>query len=62
MLGGFRGVFSLLPFYYKVREYSDFESRDLWEYEFKFSEEESQFFVKHLWELGDTWFDYYYLF
>lgn len=62
LFGGFRGVFSLTPFYYKVREYSDFESRDLWEYEFKFTPEESQFFVKHLWELGDTWFDYYYFF
>ncbi len=62
LFGGFKGVFSLMPFYYKVREYSDFESRDLWEYELKFTEEESQFFVKHLWELGDTWFDYYYLF
>jgi len=62
IFGGFKGVFSLVPFYYKVREYSDFESRDLWEYEFKFTEEESKFFVKHLWELGDAWFDYTYFF
>ena len=22
-----------MPYYYKVREYNDYESRDLWEYE-----------------------------
>ena len=32
LFGGYPGVFSMLPYYLKVREYSDLEHRDLWEY------------------------------
>ena len=33
LLGGYPGTFSVLPYYVKVREYTDLENRDLWEYE-----------------------------
>jgi hypothetical protein len=61
LLGLFRGDFSARPYFYKVREYADFESRDLWEYELALSPEAVALLVAHLWELGSTWFDYYYL-
>jgi hypothetical protein len=61
LLGFFRGEFSARPYFYKVREYVDFESRDLWEYELSFGPRELALLVGHLWELGQTWFDYYYL-
>ena len=61
MAGGFKGEFSALPYYYKVREYSDLESRDLWEYDLKLTPNEVSNFVDHVWELGFTWFNYYYL-
>jgi hypothetical protein len=61
LLGMFPGKFRLMPYYYKVREYNDFESRDLWEYELALSKAELDQLVAHLWELGSTWFDYYYV-
>jgi len=61
LLGFFRGEFSTRPYFYKVREYADFESRDLWEYELSLGPRELALLVGHLWELGQTWFDYYYL-
>lgn len=61
LTGAFRGTFKRIPFYYKVREYNDYESRDLWEYDLSLSPEERLRLATHLWELGDTWFDYWYL-
>jgi hypothetical protein len=61
LLGGFRGTFNHLAYYYKVREYADAESRDLWEYELDLAPAEVTRLVDHLWELGGTWFDYWYL-
>jgi hypothetical protein len=61
LLGFFRGEFSARPYFYKVREYADFESRDLFEYELDLSPRAVALLVAHLWELGSTWFDYYYL-
>ncbi len=61
LTGMFDGVFRKLPYYYKVREYNDVESRDLWEYELKLPQAAVDMVVAHLWELGYTSFDYYYL-
>jgi len=61
-LGGmFRGVFTNVPYFYKVREYNDFESRDLWEYDLNLTPDEIKILVAHIWELGSTYFDYYYI-
>lgn len=60
LFGGFKGVFSNVPYYYKVREYNDFESRSLWSYDLKLTPYEVQFLVDHLWEVGFTYFDYYF--
>ncbi len=61
LLGLFPGVFGKVPFYYKVREYNDFESRDLWEYELTLDERQVEMLVAHIWELGSTFFRYYYV-
>lgn len=61
LFGGFRGQFSHYPYYYKVREYAEYESRDLWEYDLALTPGEVALLVAHLWELGGTWFDYWYL-
>ncbi|HET7753223.1 MAG TPA: DUF4105 domain-containing protein [Anaeromyxobacteraceae bacterium] len=61
LAGLFRGEFTARPYFYKVREYADYESRDLWEYDLALQPVEVAMLVAHLWELGHTWFDYYYL-
>lgn len=55
------GSFDINPYYYKVREYNDFESRDLWEYDLDFSPEEVQMVVAYIWELLGAHFNYHYL-
>ena len=59
--GGFEGAFSLLPYYIKIREYNNSESRDLWEYEVNLNAFQKELFLNHLWEMDHARFDYYYL-
>ncbi len=61
LTGQFPGTFKRVPYYYKVREYNDHESRDLWDYELALSPAQLRQLLAHLWELGQTHFDYYYL-
>ena len=61
LFGLFRGEFNHFAYYYKVREYADAESRDLWEYDLALAPGEVAMLAGHLWELGGTWFDYWYL-
>ncbi|KYG65908.1 hypothetical protein AZI86_02200 [Bdellovibrio bacteriovorus] len=59
--GGYPGQWSVQPYYVKVREYVNFESRELWEYEFNFTPEETRRLLAHLWEIEtNTYFDYYF--
>lgn len=60
VFGGFSGSFTNVPFYYKVREYGDFENRDLWTYDLNLSPEERDLLVDHIWEVGDIHFNYYF--
>lgn len=60
MIGVFPSSFSAQPFYFKVREYNDFESRDLWTYDLNLNEVQKVQLVAHLWELGNTYYNYFY--
>ncbi len=60
LVGLFEGHFAIFPYYVKVQEYNNWESRDLWEYELNFNEEQLEMLLLHLWELGGTFFEYYY--
>ncbi|HJV10689.1 MAG TPA: DUF4105 domain-containing protein [Burkholderiales bacterium] len=60
LFGGYPGVFAMLPYYVKVREYSDLENRDLWEYELNLSPEELERVLRHAWELLPAYFEYYF--
>jgi len=60
LLGGYPGTYSILPYYLKVREYSDLENRDLWEYELNFTQEEVERVLRHAWELLPAYFEYYF--
>ncbi len=54
LFGLYDGGFEIAPFFRKVLEYNEAESRDLWEYDLNFTEQESKDFVLHLWELRWT--------
>ncbi len=61
LMGGYPGRFSTTPYYIKVQEYTNLESRDLWEYRLSLTPQQLDRLVMHLWELGSTYFDYYFL-
>jgi hypothetical protein len=60
LLGYYPGLFTMTPYYIKVREYSDIENRDVWEYQLTLTPEEIDRLLMHVWELGPIRFDYYY--
>ena len=60
LLGLYPGYFSILPYYEKVREYSDLERRDLWEYELDLTPAEVEKMLLHVWELREIASDYFF--
>ncbi|MEI8617212.1 DUF4105 domain-containing protein [Pseudoalteromonas sp. B193] len=48
LIGSYPGKFSLMPYYKKVREYNDLESRDIWEYKLNLSEPQVELILLHL--------------
>jgi hypothetical protein len=61
LFGGFHGYFSTPPYYLKVRAYRDIENRDIWEYRLTFTEEQVRRLLEHAWEMGNAYFDYFFL-
>jgi len=60
IFGGYKGYFMSPPYYLKVKEYRDIENRDIWEYRLNFSEKEVVQLLRHVWELGEVYFDYFF--
>lgn len=60
LTGGYPGVVSVLPYYAKTNEYSHMEYRDIWEYKLNLNKDETDQFVRHIWETKDTFFDYFF--
>jgi len=61
VFGFYKGYFTIMPYYEKIKEYSHMEHRDLWEYELNLTPREVKFMVLHLWELRNI-YSYYYFF
>lgn len=60
LLGGYKGYFSLLPYYQQVNKYSDLESRDVWEYDLGLTKAEFELLIAHIWELRNEYIDYFF--
>lgn len=60
LMGGYPGLFALVPYREKLAEYSRLENRDLWEYKLNLTPEETGRMVEHVWELKQVRFDYYF--
>ena len=60
LVGGYPGETAILPYYLKIREYSEIESRDIWEYRLRLNDEQILQIVRHLWEIKDLRIDYYF--
>jgi len=60
LFGFYQGRYSILPYYSKVREYGDMESRDIWEYRLNLTPDETRRLVAHVWELNNHYADYFF--
>lgn len=60
LAGGYPGRFSIVSYVTKIQEYAHLENRDMWEYVLDLDEDELDWVVRHLWELRDVNFDYYF--
>lgn len=60
LFGGYPGIYSLLPYYEKLKEYKNTEQRDIWEYELNLSAEEVNLMMMHIWEIHNTYSWYYF--
>lgn len=60
VMGGYPGLFALMPYNDKLSEYSRLENRDLWEYRLNLTPEETGRMIEHVWELKQIRFDYFF--
>jgi hypothetical protein len=60
IFGGYHGTVGIGPYYQKVKEYSDTESRDIWEYQLNINPEQIRRLLAHVWELRGIYSDYYF--
>ncbi|MFZ5958937.1 DUF4105 domain-containing protein [Pseudomonas knackmussii] len=60
LMGGYPGLFALVPYREKLSEYSRLENRDLWEYRLNLTPEETGRMVEHVWELKQVRFKYFF--
>ncbi len=58
--GGYKGYFSAIPYYLKVKEYRDIENRDIWEYRLNLTDTQVRRMLMHVWEMGNASFDYFF--
>jgi Domain of unknown function (DUF4105) len=60
LTGGYPGTYSVMPYHQLVRKYSDYENRDIWEYQLNLTATEVRRLLEHLWELQSNYADYYF--
>ena len=61
LFGGYKGRYSIDPYYKKLNEYSDLEQRDVWEYSLDLTQEEIDRMVLHIFEIRHFYADYFFL-
>lgn len=60
IFGGYPGITAVEPYYDKIKLYSHFENRDLWEYQLNLTPQETKQLLRATWEVKDKNFDYYF--
>ncbi|HEX7674745.1 MAG TPA: DUF4105 domain-containing protein [Bdellovibrio sp.] len=60
LFGSYPGAYSMQPYHQKIREYTNLEGRDLWEYKMNLKPEEVEFMIDHLLEIEGGYAPYYF--
>ena len=57
LAGGYPGVYNMMRYFEKIKEYNRMENRDIWEYRLNYTPAEVDQILAHVWELKDINFD-----
>ena len=60
LFGGYTGFFRMRSYFETVQEYNNIENRDIWEYELSFTKNEIKQLLRHVWEINNVDFDYFF--
>ena len=58
--GGFKGYYGFETYYEKIKQYSDMDMRDIWEYRLTFTDEEKEKMLRHSFDLSGIYSRYYF--
>ncbi len=58
--GGFKGYYGFETYYEKIKQYSDIDMRDIWEYRLTFTDEEKEKMLRHSFDLSGIYSRYYF--
>ncbi len=61
LFGFYPGVYGMLPYHQKMKDYINLEGRDIWEYTLSLTEDEIEKILDHLLELEGSYVPYYFL-
>lgn len=61
LFGGYQGRYSMQSYAKKLKEYSDLEQRDVWEYPLNLTPEEIHKMLLHIFEISHFYADYFFL-
>ncbi len=60
LFGGYKGQYSIIPYYEMVKRYSDMEHRDMWEYKLNLTELEIERVLLHMFEMQNFYSNYFF--
>ena len=60
LLGFYSGGLTVKPYFDIINTYNNIENRDIWEYHLDLTKEQTDLFVAHIWEIGNTLTPYYF--
>lgn len=61
LTGGFRGYFGFMPYYDKIKQYSNMDMRDMWEYKLNLTDEETDRMLRHVFDLSGIYSRYFFI-
>lgn len=61
LLGGFPGYFGFMPYYDKIKEYSNMDMRDIWEYKLNLTDDEKDKMLRHVFDLSGIYSRYFFI-
>lgn len=60
LVGGFRGYYGFEAYYEKIKQYSDMDMRDMWEYRLNLTDDEKDRMLRHVFELSGIYSRYFF--